>query len=108
MNHPSIFDPQPELVAVVDDFRWLQQLQAQIDKVQEQIDVTAIAADKLPKSSQDYRTLQKHLNLEVDRRARLMGIAEGIAKSRGYQLCASPWVFEGGDRLRYIYSLKYT
>lgn len=105
MNQPSIFDPQPELAAVVDDFRWLQQLQTQIDEVQEQIDVTAIAADKLPKSSQDYRTLQKHLNAEVDRRARLMGIHEATAKSRGYQLCASPHVFEGGDRLRYVYSL---
>lgn len=104
----SLFDCQPEPTPVADDFRWLQQLQAQIDEVQEQIDISAIAADKLSKSSQGYRTLQKHLNAEVDRRARLMGIHEATAKSRGYQLCASPHVFEGGDRLRYIYSLKYT
>lgn len=105
MNQPSIFDPQPEPAPFLDDFRWLQQLQEQVDEVQEQIDISAIAADKFPKSSQDYRTLHKHLNAEVDRRARLMGIHAATAKSRGYQLQCCVHVFDGGDRLRYVYSL---
>lgn len=105
MNQLSIFDPQPELASFVNDFQWLQQLQDQIDEVQEQIDVSAIAADKFPKTSKDYRTLHKHLNAEVDRRARLMGIHTATAKSRGYQIQCCIYVFEGGDRLRYIYSL---
>lgn len=105
MNQLSIADIQPE-APIVDDFRWLQQLQGQIDEVQEQIDLAAIAKDKLPKSSQDYRTLQKHLNAEIKRRAKLMQIHEATAKSRGYQLHVSPEVFEGGDRLRYVYFLK--
>lgn len=105
MNQLSLFDSQPEPIAVIDDFRWLRQLQTQIDEVQEQIDITAIAADRLSKSSQDYRTLQKHLNAEVDRRAKLMGTAEAVASSRGYQLQCHIHVFEGGDRLRYAYSL---
>lgn len=105
MNQLSLFDSQPKPIVVADDFRWLQQLQAQIDEVQEQIDVSAIAADKFPKSSKEYRTLHKHLNAEVDRRARLMGIHEATAKSRGYQLQCCIHVFDGGDRLRYIYTL---
>lgn len=103
----SLFDPQPKPTLFVDDFQWLKQLQAQIDEVQEQIDVTAIAADKLPKSSKDYQFLRKHLNAEVNRRAKLMGAAEAIAKSRSYQLQVSPYIFNEGDRLRYVYSLKY-
>ena len=88
------------------DFQWLHPLQDQIDEVQEQIDVTALAKDPLSKKSADYRILQKHLNAEIVRRGKLMIDHQAIAASHGYQLLAYPQVSEDGKRLRYVYVLK--
>lgn len=101
----SLFDVRTEVLPP-DDFSWFHQLQTEVDEVQQQIDVTALTKNELPKSSKEYRQLQKHLNVEVKRRAIAMQRHQAIALSRGYVLLPSPVVSDDGNELRYIYQLQ--
>lgn len=93
-----------EILEGLIELNWLQSLQNEIDEVQNQINLAAIAQDSISKKSKDYRALQKHINVETRRRAELLGKHSAIATKKGYQLL--PCADFSNDQFRYKYQLE--
>ena len=101
----SLFNAAP-LPDFVDDFKWLSPLQAEIDEVQEQIDISAVNSEDHSKKSAEYKLLQKHNKVSVEQRANIMCRHQVICAGHGYILLPCAEVSEDGNQLRYIYRLQ--